>query len=189
MPPVELKIKEPLFSIIKEKSFDGFTVSQLRDVFLKIQDDGSTKKEARLFVYKQILRLLKKELLFKNTTKKGSRDAIYSKTPLFYETTIIPCHEYVNIGTKCLVENQLVTSENENINGLTVNDLKKEVKENKVDLISSISESEEYLRLIKIFPQAREYLYSNYLDASERSSQFIGKIRAAKKLLNYLPEE
>jgi hypothetical protein len=180
MPLVELKIKEPLFSIIKEKSFDGFTVSQLRDIFLKTQGDKLTKKEARIFVYKQILRLLKKELLFKNITKKGSRDAIYSKTPLFYETTIIPHDESVNIETKCLVKNQLVT---------TVNNLKNEVKENKVDLISSISESEEYLRLIKTFPQAREYLYSKYLDASEQSSQILGKIRATKNLLNHLSKE
>ena len=185
---VELKIKEPLCSIIKDKSFDGFTVIQLRKVFQKILGNELSEKEARIFAYKQILRLLKRGLLSKSSTKKGARDAIYSKTPLFYETAIIPYGEYVNTDKKSLPENQSINFENESANDDGVNNLKEQFKGNKVDLISSISESEEYLRLIKAFPQAKEYLQSKYLDASERSSQFIGKIRAAKNLLNYLSE-
>jgi len=189
MSPVEFKIKEPLCSIIKDKSFDGFTVTQLRKVFLKILGNELSEKEARVFVYKQILRLLNRELLSKSSTKKGARDAIYSKTPLFYETAIIPYGEYVNTDKKCISENQCVNSAKESANDDGVNNLKEQFKGDKVDLISSISESEEYLRLIKAFPQAKEYLHSKYLDASERSSQFIGKIRARKNLLNYLSEE
>ncbi|MFT5718705.1 MAG: hypothetical protein ACI9T7_002912 [Oleiphilaceae bacterium] len=185
----EVKIKEPLCSIIKDKSFDDFTVTQLKNVFLKIQGNELTEKEARIFVYKQILRLLKRDFLSKNSTGKGSRDAIYSKTLSFHETVIIPYGEYVNTDKKRIPENQDIKSAKENANDDVINNLKEQIKGDKVDLISSISESEEYLRLIKAFPQAKEYLYSNYLDASERSSQFIGKIRAAKKLLNYLPEE
>jgi len=185
----EVKIKEPLCSIIKDRSFDAFTVTQLRNVFLKIQGNKLTEKAARILVYKQILRLLKRGLLLKTSTSQGARDASYSKTPLFYEATIIPYGEYVNTDNTRIPENQCINSVKESTNDDVVNNLKEQLKGNKVDLISSISESEEYLRLIKIFPQAKEYLYSNYLDASERSSQFIGKIRAAKKLLNYLPEE
>ncbi|MBL4900812.1 MAG: hypothetical protein JKX76_14465 [Colwellia sp.] len=189
MSPVELKIKEPLCSIVKDKGFDAFTVTQLRNVFLKILGNELTEKEARILVYKQILRLLKRGFLSKSSTSKGARDATYSKTALFYEATIIPHGEYVNTDNTRTPKNQCVNFENETVNDDVVLNLKEQIKGNKVDLISSISESEEYLRLIKTFPQAREYLYSNYLDASERSSQFIGKIRAAKKLLNYLPEE
>ena len=185
----EVKIKEPLCSIIKDKNFDGFTVTQFRNVFLKILGNELTEKEARILVYKQIMRLLKRGLLSKSSTSKGARNATYSKTPLFHETTIIPYGEYVNTDSTRISQNQCVYFENESVNDNYVLNLKEQVKGNKVDLISSISESEEYLRLMKIFPQAKEYLYSNYLDASERSSQFIGKIRAAKKLLNYLPEE
>lgn len=185
----EVKIKEPLCSIIKDKSFAGFTVTQLRNVFLKIQGNELTKKEARIFVYKQILRLLKRGLLSKSITSRGARYAIYSKTPLFYEAIIIPYGEYVNTDNTRIPENQCVNFENESVNEYVVNNLKDQIKGDKVDLISSISESEEYLRLIKTFPQAKEYLHSKYLDASERSSQFIGKIRATKNLLNYLSEE
>lgn len=185
----EVKIKEPLCSIIKDKGFDTFTVTQLRNLFLKILGNELTEKAARIIVYKQILRLAKKGILSKSSTSKGVRNATYSKTALFYEATIIPHGEYVNTDNTRTPKNQCVNFENETVNDDVVLNLKEQIKGNKVDLISSISESEEYLRLIKTFPQAREYLYSNYLDASERSSQFIGKIRAAKKLLNYLPEE
>ena len=184
----KVKIKEPLCSIIKDKGFDAFTVTQLRNVFLKVLGNELTEKEARILVYKQILRLLKRGFLSKSSTSKSARDATYSKTPLFYEATIIPYGEYVHTDNTHIPENQFINLEKESAND-DVNNLKEQIKGDKVDLISSISESEEYLRLIKIFPQAREYLYSNYLDASERSSQFIGKIRAGKKLLNYLPEE
>ncbi len=189
MSPVELKIKEPLCSIIKDKGFDGFTVTQLRDVFLKILGNELTEKEARILVYKQILRLLKRGLLSKCSTSKGARDAIYSKKPLFYETAIIPYGEYVNTDKTGIFENNGINFVKESANDDVVNNLKEQVKGDKVDLISSISESEEYLRLIKAFPHAKEYLQSKYFDASERSSQYLGKIRATKNLLNYLSEE
>jgi predicted glutamine amidotransferase len=185
----EVKIKEPLCSIIKDKSFDSFTVTQLRNSFLKIQGNELTEKEARILVYKQILRLLKRGFLSKSSTSKGARDAIYSKTPLFYETAIIPYGEYVNTDKTRISENNGINFEKKSANDDVVNNLKEQVKGDKVDLISSISESEEYLRLIKAFPQAKDYLHSKYLDASERSSQFLGKIRATKNLLNYLSEE
>lgn len=185
----EVKIKEPLCSIIKDKDFDGFTVTQLRNVFLKILGNELTEKEARILVYKQILRLLKRGFLSKNSTSKGARDATYSKTPLFYKATIIPYGEYVKTDNTHISENQCVNLEKESANDDVVNNLKEQIKGDKVDLISLISESEEYLRLIKAFPQAKEYLHSKYLDASERSSQFLGKIRATKNLLNYLSEE
>jgi len=189
MSTVELKIKEPLCSIIKDKNFDGFTVTQLRDVFLKIQGSELTEKEARILVYKQILRLLKRGVLSKSSTSKRSRDAIYSKAPLFYETAIIPYGEYVNTNKALISENNGINFKKESANDDVVKNLKEQIKGDKVDLISSISESEEYLRLIKTFPQAKEYLHSKYLDTSERSSQFLGKIRATKNLLNYLSEE
>jgi len=190
MSPVELKIKEPLCSIIKDKSFDGFTVTKLRNVFLKILGNELSERDARILVYKQILRLLKRGLLSKSSTSKGARDAVYSKTPSFHEAVIIPYGEYVNTDEKNISENQCINSAKESANDDDViNDLKEQIKGDKVDLISSISESEEYLRLIKTFPQAREYLHSKYLDASERSSKFLGKIRATKNLLNYLSEE
>lgn len=185
----EVKIKEPLCSIIKDISFDGFTVTQLRNVFLKTKGNELTEKEARILVYKQILRLLKRGLLLKTSTSKSARDTIYSKTPLFYEATIIPYGEYVNTDNTRIAENQCDNFEKESVNDDVVNNLKEQIKGDKVDLISSISESEEYLRLIETFPQAKEYLHSKYLDASERSSQFLGKIRATKNLLNYLSEE
>ena len=184
----EVKIKEPLCSIIKDKSFDGFTVTQLRNVFLKILGNELPEKDARILVYKQILRLLKRGLLFKNSVSKGARDAIYSKTPTFHEADIIPYGEYVNTDQKIIPENECIKFAKKSTND-EVNNLKEQIKGDKVDLISSISESEEYLRLIKTFPQAKEYLHSEYLDSSERSSQFLGKIRATKNLLNYLAEE
>lgn len=185
----EVKIKEPLCSIIKDISFDGFTVTQLRNVLLKILGNELTEKAARIIVYKQILRLTKKGILSKSSTSKSARDATYSKTPLFYEATIIPYGEYVNTDNAHIHENQCLNLEKERGNDDVVNNLKEQIKGDKVDLISSISESEEYLRLIKTFPQAKEYLHRKYLDASERSSQFLGKIRATKNLLNYLSEE
>ena len=189
MSSVELKIKEPLCSIIKDKGFDGFTVTQLMNVFLKVLGKKFTEKEARILVYKQILRLLKRGLLSKSTTSKGTRDVTYSKTSLFNETAIIPNGVYVKTDQKNLYEDKFIDSTKESTNNDRVNNLKQEIKEDKVDLLSSISESEEYLRLIKTFPQEKEYLQNKNFETSERSSKLIGKIRAAKNTLHHLSEE
>lgn len=189
MTNIEIKIKEPLCSIFKDDDFDHFTVTQLNALFMKEIGNTLTVKQARVLVYKQILRLLKKSLILKDSSIKGARNAIYSKTPLFHESLIVPFGEYISTVHNTPQNNQ---HENLVINSLredAIDSLKEQLKGDKVDLISSISESEEYLRLIEIFPQAKEHLQIQFLNASERSSKLLGKIRATKSFLIYLSEE
>ncbi len=64
--------------------------------------------------------------------------------------------------------------------------LKDQLKECKVDLLSSISESNEYIQLINAYPNAKDYLKTQYHNSCEQSSNLLGKIKAINTLLQHL---
>ena len=57
------------------------------------------------------------------------------------------------------------------------------VKTYQVDLLSSIGESEEYLRLHQTYPQLKAKLEPHYLKSRDVSSKILGKIRAIESVL------
>lgn len=64
-----------------------------------------------------------------------------------------------------------------------VQQLENRLKESKVDLLTSIGESEEYMRLYQSFPEMKAYLESQYLQARENSSKLLGQIKSIKSVL------
>ena len=183
MSQLKINIKEPLCTILKDKNFDHFTILQLRNSFLLKLKNKITKKEARLFVYQQILSLVKKGLLSKNETT-NSRNTTYAKTTLFFEANIISKEsqpkQSLNKTDHNLLTNKEILSDE------PVNKIKSELKTHKVDLLSSIAESEEYIQLIKAFPTAKYHLQSQYHQSFEQSSKLLGKIKALKTLLHFV---
>ncbi len=75
---VEIKVFEPLCSIIKDEHFDHFTITQLRTAFMLKLKDKTTKNEAGRIVYQQVLRLKNKGLFSKKETER-SRDSYIPK--------------------------------------------------------------------------------------------------------------
>jgi hypothetical protein len=64
-----------------------------------------------------------------------------------------------------------------------IQQLEKRLKESEVDLLTSIGESEEYMRLYRSFPEMKTHLESQYLQARENSSKLLGQIKAIKSVL------
>nr|SHO15915.1 Putative uncharacterized protein [Moritella viscosa]SHO19036.1 Putative uncharacterized protein [Moritella viscosa] len=54
-----------------------------------------------------------------------------------------------------------------------------------IDLIKSIAESEEYMRLYESLPDLKEHLESNYLKSREYCSKLSGQIQAIKSVISY----
>ncbi|MXR69573.1 response regulator [Shewanella sp. JBTF-M18] len=171
-----IKINAQLYSILQDENFDNFSVTRLRDAYLAMSSTIEEPIEARKYVYRQIHRLVKKGLLLKKGTKNSKR-IVYQKSELFFET-------------KFIVQNTTAATANQNTSAPSttnhaIRQLEERLKESEVDLLTSIGESEEYMRLYQSFPEMKAHLESQYLQARERSSKLLGQIKAIKSVLSH----
>ncbi|NKF52753.1 response regulator [Shewanella sp. WXL01] len=165
-----IKINDQINSILRNENFDDFSVTQLRDAYLAKSSIIVEPIEARKYVYRQIHRLVKKGILLKKGTK-NSKTLVYQKSELFYSTHFIA--QSSTVGKQIHSKNV----------DTAVQQLEKRLKESEIDLLTSIGESEEYMRLYQSFPEMKTHLESKYLQARENSSKLLGQIRAIKSVI------
>ncbi len=146
-----------IVEILERDFFDNFNISRLKDAYMDLCKSKSSV-ESRKIVYKQVLKLVKLGALVKEGDK-HSHHAIYKKTDLFSELTF------------------------SKINQIAINNLEYKLHKYNVDMISTASESEEYLQLAKSFPNMEEQLKKRHHLASYESSKLLGQIKAVKTLL------
>lgn len=173
----EIKMNNFLVQILKNETFDNFTVTQLRDKYIEISTFVSGSNEARKYVYKQILRLVGLGVLIKKG-KKNSQTTLYKKTDLFDATSFITKghnDEVINESPS-----QIVNKSNESS---SLKQLECTLNEYKVDMMSAIGETEEYIKLLDTFPQMKEPLRDSYELARDNSSKLLGQIKALKKAI------
>lgn len=166
-------IESDLNSVLQNRSFDNFTVIQLRDEYLKCLDKPINPKEARQFVYGQILRFLRLGLL-KKAVAVNSRESTYTKTKKFFSTQF----------KSRSVQAEMISASPKPI--MTQNNLaniEEQLKQYQIDFMASVGESEEYMRLYKSNPEFKILLESEYLQARDQSSKLLGQIKALKTVL------
>ncbi|MGI2146976.1 response regulator [Shewanella frigidimarina] len=176
MPKPSIKINAQLNSILQEENFDNFSVTQLRDTYLAMASTTEEPVEARKYVYRQIHRLINKGLLLKKGTK-NSKSIVYRKSELFFEAKFIVQRTTATTVSKA-TSAPAITND-------AIKQLEERLKESEVDLLTSIGESEEYMRLYQSFPEMKTHLESQYLQAREKSSKLLGKIKAIKSVLSH----
>ncbi len=176
MSKISIKINAQLNTILQDESFDNFHVTQLRDAYLANSSVVQDLVEARKYVYRQILRLVKKGLLLKKGTKNSKR-VVYQKSELFFEANFT-----VQSKTAATVNQPKPAAA---ITNNAIWQLEERLKESEVDLLTSIGESEEYMRLYQSFPEMKIHLESQYLQARENSSKLLGQIKAIKSVLTH----
>lgn len=165
-----------MHTILQDESFNNFQVVQLRDAFLADSTNKQSVSEAYKFIYRQVSRLVKKGILKKNKNE-DSKNATYQKTQQFYQTNFVINERSDNDRPP---EKLLDNTEQD-----AVQQLKERLKQSEVDLLTSIGESEEYMRLYKSFPEMKDHLESLYMLARENSSKLLGQIKAIKSVLSH----
>ncbi|MEZ8094497.1 response regulator [Photobacterium swingsii] len=171
-------INEHIYNILMDEQFDNFTVLQLRDIYLSSKETTINMVEARKIVYRQILRLLKLGLLEKNEAER-QRKPTYTKTALFYEAKLQPRVKIIQSEQALSMPESIkqdVAEKSQNV----IQQLEKKLKQYQVDLLASIGESEEYMRLYEALPEMKSHLEMQYHQARERSSKLLGQIKAIK---------
>ncbi|WP_392340681.1 hypothetical protein [Moritella marina] len=164
-----LKVTSLIYSVLINDDLDHFTVSQMRDAYLAKVSSGIDQNEARKIVYRQILRLQKLGMLSKLSSD-NVKEHCYNKTELFYQ---------VGLRTVKDQDIKLDYQSSPKANGL----LEERLKRCEVDLLTSIAESEEYMRLHESLPELKEHLESQYVQSRECSSKLLGKIKAIKSVI------
>ncbi|QFI36796.1 hypothetical protein FR932_02580 [Moritella marina ATCC 15381] len=159
-----LKVTPLIYSVLINDELDHFTVSQMRDAYLAKVCSGIDQNEARKIVYRQILRLQKLGMLSKQTSD-NVKEHCYNKTELFYQ-----------VGLRT---NRANSKNDEKAN----NPLEERLRRCEVDLLTSIAESEEYMRLYESLPELKEHLECQYTKSRECSSKLLGQIKAIKSVM------
>ncbi len=165
-----IPIDRHLDLILKNNSFNNFTVTQLRDAYAS--SANISKLEARKVIYRQILRLQKLGI-FKKEQAVNARESKYSKTAKFLNTQFKPR------SLKRSPEIKMTTSVG------AINKIKEQLKQYKVDLLASVGESEEYMSLYESNPEFKTLLEAEYHQARDQSSKLLGQIKALKTVLSY----
>lgn len=173
------------YSVLIEGNLNNFTVMELRDAIIRECKDETdmTLRDYHKRAYRVVLRLLTAGLLEKS--KDISEFARYNKTPLFV-ASVFKQRVTVDRGPK---QPKQPTQVEHGAPSFPVKDpcirdeLDQLVKTYQVDLLSSIGESEEYLRLHQAYPQLKAKLEPHYLKSRDVSSKILGKIRAIESVL------
>ncbi|NRA85590.1 MAG: response regulator [Gammaproteobacteria bacterium] len=172
---IEIKVNSLIVEILEDQSFNDFTISELKDEYINLSIDRPPV-EARKFVYRQVLRLVKRGLLSKEDDKKFKR-ITYRKTELFSRVVLIKKNQineqYYNLFSD-VIKNDSTSAKTS---------LEAKLHEYKVNMLSVKAESEEYIQLAKLFPDMKEQLKEKYNLARDQSSKFLGQIKAINTLI------
>jgi hypothetical protein len=171
----KIDLDRDLLSILLTESFNNFTVLELRSAYLAIVKDpllGSV--EARKFVYRHILSLEKKGLLERKYSEKRDR-TFYSKSKLFSADKF-----HVSENSQGSAVSQVKEEENVGVK----KDLVSKLNQYRLELLTSIGETDEYKSLCNQFPQLTGDLQERYNQARDNGSKVLGRIKALEYLIN-----
>jgi hypothetical protein len=171
-------IDRKIGNILTLKNIDHFSAVEIRTAYIAIQrDEQLDPASVRRFVYEELLKLVKKGWLKKQTShKKGVTR--YIKTSLF---------EY-----GCFKELTEPTVNNGGVEGYELNyskTLTTCLKEHNVELLEGLGELELYLTLWKQHPTMKNNLKARYIATQEKNHILKGKINAIGELLKNTTEK
>ncbi|QYJ69669.1 response regulator [Shewanella sp. FJAT-51649] len=176
MSKVSIKLCPILHTILQEESFNNFQIKSLRDAYLSASTSCITVSKTYNFIYQQVHRFVKKGLLDKKVDPQ-SNETTYQKTANFFQVN------FILQGPK-KSESVVATLTNKQKHN-TIRQLEERLKQSEIDLLTSIGESEEYMRLYQSFPEMKAHLESQYLLARETSSKLLGQIKAIKSAITH----
>jgi len=172
---MNIKLDSDLLSILLTENFNNFTVLELRSAYLAIVSNPQLGKvEARKYVYRHILRLENKGLLERKYSEKRDR-TFYSKTKKFSPDCFQASEETQEISKPSF-------KKEENLG--VKKDLISKINKYRLELLTSIGETEEYKALCSEFPQMADNLQERYNNARDNGSKVLGRIKALESLIS-----
>ena len=165
------KVGTLMHRLLIEKEMDGFTVVELRNASIPIDDSFVDLDDARRKVYRQILRFLKSNWLRSEGCGQQKR---YFQTDLFRSLQSAPTLANTYSKAASTPDYSVLIQER--------NQYKSELK-------IVLGEIEEYQSLNSRFPELEPKLTPFFEQAKERSAQLLGKINVLTNALKTVAGE
>ncbi|MBU2970010.1 hypothetical protein KO527_11675 [Pseudoalteromonas sp. C2R02] len=168
-----IKLNEYIYYLLIEKDLNHFTITTLRDMLQSISNVFEEPIEARRFIYRQVIRLVKQNLLVsdKNPSPKYAK---YSKTSLFKASDFVKLQKHP-------ISDSLPLKAISNAKCFEI-ELAQAEKAHNINILIVESEIEEYKRLMDKFPQNRELILPFHDKGQIRLLSLKGKIAALKNI-------
>lgn len=176
-----IQIKPELLRVLNMLEGEAFTVADLTQHYLSHDDClHRDKKPARQFIYRNMVRLMKANLM-----EKLPDDGGWPKYKLTYHfkhpnknSTDIESRNKKTTKPKTKPSYKQQTLASKPIEVLT-----ERLNKHRSDMLCALGETEEYEALCKALPEFSEDARELYADARERSALLLGKIKALESLL------
>jgi hypothetical protein len=164
-------VKSKLLTVLNKQTIKSFTVDDLTEAYLKDPVSVHTsKKSARQFVYRNMLRLIKSGDLERLIVDQGW--PLYALTKPFtgkIQTSKVTVHTDV-------IEAQDAKAD-------PAQSLKDKLNLYKLDMLSAMGETEEYNAICSEIPELRDEVQPLYNASRDRFSKLLGRVKALESLL------
>lgn len=163
-------LKHEVFSVFQELIGSRFTVAQAVSVYMASPFcSHSDVKPARQFVYRNMKRLIQTGELEKIGPDGGWQKYRFTESFNARLASNVP-----------LISGQPIVPEASNICG----NLTERLNQQKLELLTTMGEAEEYDAIYKELPEMRGQIQSLYNDSRDRCSKLLGKVKALENLIS-----
>jgi hypothetical protein len=177
----KLKIKPELLSLLTSNVFRAFGRDDLVEAYLKLDSTPNLNtKQAHQFIQRNIDRLIWAGFAIKESDNINGR-------PRYRLTNSFNPDNY-SIGSPHRRIPSKEPTKSPKSNNHYINDLKEQLKKHKLELLTTISEAEEYEALSSQLPNRRDDLQDLYNDARNRYSKTLGRVKAIESLISKCQE-
>jgi len=176
-----LKVDRYLYEVLRQKGPEEFTTTELRDRYIKsLLVSDLNASFVRKYIYKQILRLEKIGVVQRKpgSTGKGSKFVFHDPSGRLHIRSVESPFAPGEQSKAEAIHHSPVTPVS-----TLLDELKEQIKLYQVELMASVGEAEEYMRLCRRYPPLKERLERQHREARDRSSKLLGQVRAVEAVL------
>jgi len=170
-----LPLHSDIYNILINNKYNNFTITEFRNELVKCSDIFDDKDLARKFIYRQVNRLINRNLLIK-IRESGDKKARFVKTELFSSTSFRK--KVPRSDTNDLIFTKIESKTDSSL--IILEEEKLELQEN---LDITLSEVNAYNDLIIRFPDRKRQLTILRSRAKKTLMHLTGKLNAVSNLL------
>ena len=189
MKPDSFTFDRRLYDLLQQEGFERFTTREMRDAYAK-HLDGVTYRlgDLRVYVYEQIRRMLRAGWVVP-AAERRKRGQVYCqqaalknlKLDLVDNAFESSLDMLSRPAQKQIKPAQVLSSTTRELDA--TQHLESQLKEIRLDFLSSMGEAERYKQLLEEMPDLKDRVEGEYQEARDRSSRLLGHLRAVEKTL------
>ena len=173
----KIKIKPELLALLTSGKFDHFNSQDLIDAYKDLPSSNElSQRQVQQFIFRNLDRFIWAGLAARKDKDK-SKHGEYRLTEKFTP-------EHYDIGTPHCKDTPVKTAASSEPKVDPLLKLKEQLSAHKLELLTTIAETEEYEALCQQLPSRQSEIQELYNDARNRYSKTLGKVKAIESLIS-----